>query len=184
MAEKAHVASVVLAAAKELASLSSSTMAQKLAEMLDIFAQMEVTTFEEGGAEMAKDAAAKMKEVSKMLTEKVKSKNDEISRQAAAMGAQLMSAEMAEDEDAARHDMEAREQAVVRAQMEVTDAADRLQAAQVAREAAEEAAKVVPVEEQCNNFLACTQKNGHRGNCATGSLLDYLGEVRGCVVDP
>jgi hypothetical protein len=72
----------------------------------------------------------------------------------------------------------------VRAQIEATDAADRLQAAKVAREAAEEAAKVVPVEEQCDNFLACTQKNGHRGNCATGLLFDYLGEVRGCVVDP
>ena len=184
MAEKAHVASVVQSAAKELASLSSSTMAQKLAEMLGIFAQMEVTAFEEGGAEMAKDAAAKMKDVSKMLTDGVKSKFAEISRQAAAMGAQLMSAEMAEDEDAARHDVDARKQAVVRAQIEATDAADRLQAAKVAREAAEEAAKVVPIEEQCDNFMACRKKNGHRGNCITGALVNYLGEVRGCVVDP
>ena len=36
MAEKAHVASVVQGAAKELASLSSSTMAQKLAGMLGV----------------------------------------------------------------------------------------------------------------------------------------------------
>ena len=71
--------------------------------------------------------STKMKEVSKMLTDGVKSKFAEISRQAAAMGAQLMSAEMAEDEDAARHDVEARKQAVVRAQIEATDAADRLQ---------------------------------------------------------
>ena len=189
MAEKAHVASVVQSAAKELASLSSSTMAQKMAEMLGIFAQMEVTAFEEGGAEMAKDAAAKMKNVSKMLTDGVKSKFAEISRQAAAMGAQLMSAEMAEDEDAARHDVDARKQAVVRAQIEATDAAARLQAAKVAREAAEEAAKAVPIEEQCDKFMACRKKNGHRGNCTTGVLhteewTGYLDEVRDCVVDP
>jgi hypothetical protein len=183
MAEKAHVASVVQGAAKDLASLSSSTMAQKLAEALRSLAQMELTNFEEGGAEMAKGAAAKMKEVTMMLNEGVKSKYAEIARQADTMGAQLMSVEMAEDEDAARHDMEAR------AQAEATDAADRLQAAKAAREAAEEAAKVVPIEEQCDNFLACTHKNHHRGHCITGKLRNeertgYLDEVSDCVVDP
>ena len=130
-----------------------------------------------------------MKNVSKMLTDGVKSKCAEISRQAAAMVAQLMSAEMAEDEDAARHDVDARKQAVVRAQIEATDAAARLQAAKVAREAAEEAAKAVPIEEQCDKFMACRKKNGHRGNCITGLLsteerTGYLDEVRDCVVDP
>lgn len=184
MAEKAHVASVVQGAAKDLASLSSSVMAQKLAEALRSLAQMELTTFEAGGAEMAKGAAAKMKEVTAMLTEGVKSKYAEIARQADMMGAQLMSEEMAEDENAARHDMQARVQAVVRAQIEATDAAARLQAAKAAREAMAEAAKVVPIEEQCDNFLACTHKNHHRGNCITGKLEEYMKEVRDCVVDP
>ena len=71
--------------------------------------------------------------------------------------------------------------------MRMIDGDDRC--AKVAREAAEEAAKVVPIEEQCDNFLACTHKNHHRGNCITGKLrteerTGYLDEVRDCVVDP